>query len=131
MRINIIFPVETLDKPIISTAVKKYGVTINILRAQIDSAGGKVLAEIEGENIYDALDYIVSQGAIVKTIKEVVKVDKEKCIHCGACISVCVVNAITIDKKTREVKFDVEKCIGCGVCIKACPTKAISLSSQL
>ena len=46
-----------------------------------------------------------------------IKLEKDKCINCGKCISVC--------------KMDIHhvgdfECINCGECISSCPTKAIS-----
>ena len=48
------------------------------------------------------------------------RVDKEKCTDCGACI--------------RHCKLDVKKvgdteCIQCGECIESCPTCALSFKS--
>jgi ferredoxin len=53
-----------------------------------------------------------------------VKIDKNKCIACGACVKVCPVDAITI-KETAVV--DEETCIECGACINECPVEAIEL----
>ena len=52
-----------------------------------------------------------------------VKVDRNKCIYCGGCVSVCPVNALTL-KETR-IEADANKCIDCGACIKFCPVGAI------
>ena len=46
-----------------------------------------------------------------------IKLEKDKCINCGKCISVCKMDIHHVG--------DME-CINCGECISACPTKAIS-----
>jgi len=51
------------------------------------------------------------------------KVDQEKCLACGGCISVCSQDAILM-MASKAFVFS-EKCIGCGICIKTCPIGAI------
>lgn len=46
-----------------------------------------------------------------------IKLEKDKCINCGKCISVCKMDIHHVG--------DME-CINCGECISSCPTKAIS-----
>jgi len=58
-------------------------------------------------------------------------IDAYKCIHCGACTSVCKNNALTIDKTKYTLSFNEEKCIGCERCIDACPLRAIAVRVEL
>ncbi len=53
-----------------------------------------------------------------------VKIDKEKCTGCTACIDVCPVNAIKIEGGKAVVSED---CILCGACISQCSVGAITL----
>ena len=46
-----------------------------------------------------------------------IKLEKDKCVNCGKCISVCKMDIHHVG--------DIE-CINCGECISVCPTKAIS-----
>ncbi len=46
-----------------------------------------------------------------------IKLEKDKCINCGKCISVCKMDIHHVG--------DME-CINCGECISSCPTKAIT-----
>ena len=48
--------------------------------------------------------------------------DKEACISCRLCVSICPVNAI--EEKDSEFMLDEKKCIYCGLCIKNCSTSA-------
>jgi len=52
-----------------------------------------------------------------------IKINRSRCIYCGACVGVCPVLALTL--KETYVEYDKEKCINCGNCAKACPLKAI------
>ena len=47
-----------------------------------------------------------------------------ECIACGACQSVCPVEAISEGDGKYEI--DADACVDCGACEAACPTGAIS-----
>ncbi len=51
------------------------------------------------------------------------KIDKEKCLGCGACAEECPVEAISADEDGKYV-IDPEKCIECGACAGVCPVEA-------
>ena len=53
-----------------------------------------------------------------------VKIDKETCIGCGACVDVCPVAALSM--KDGKAECDEATCIDCGACIATCPVQAIS-----
>jgi TusA-related sulfurtransferase/ferredoxin len=48
--------------------------------------------------------------------------DKEACVSCQLCVSICPVDAI--EEKDSAFVLDEEKCIYCGLCIKNCSTSA-------
>ena len=48
--------------------------------------------------------------------------DKEACISCRLCVSICPVNAI--EEKGSAFVLDEKKCIYCGLCLKNCSTSA-------
>ena len=50
-------------------------------------------------------------------------VNKEICLACGGCISVCPQDAISMIADKASV--DKDKCISCEICIKTCPVGAI------
>jgi len=51
------------------------------------------------------------------------KIDKNKCLGCGACVSVCPHHAIIL--KNGKAEIDQKKCRQCGRCKEICPVKAI------
>ncbi|MEE4312525.1 MAG: 4Fe-4S dicluster domain-containing protein [candidate division KSB1 bacterium] len=48
---------------------------------------------------------------------------KVQCMHCNdaACVSACIVGALTKHPETGAVHYDPWKCIGCRYCMAACP----------
>lgn len=53
-------------------------------------------------------------------------VDKNICISCGTCVSICPVGAISFGKDGKA-EIDKKKCIHCGACQASCPVSAINL----
>ena len=52
-------------------------------------------------------------------LKPVIFVDKDKCVNCHRCISVCP-SKMCNDGSGEYVKINSDMCIGCGACIAAC-----------
>ncbi|VBB07037.1 Hypothetical protein LUCI_2281 [Lucifera butyrica] len=52
-----------------------------------------------------------------------VKVTKEQCIACGACVNTCPFGAITTEEDDKALIT--EACTACGACIDVCPVGAI------
>ena len=57
--------------------------------------------------------------------KMAAKVDKEKCVGCGACKEACPGEAIEI--KDGKAVVDEDKCLSCGACEGECPQEAIKV----
>ncbi|QUH22914.1 4Fe-4S binding protein [Methanobacterium alkalithermotolerans] len=115
-----------INKSIISDTMKLYDIDFNILKANISPRGGKMLVDISGPQESESIIFMEEKGIEVTPILKVVKKDSEKCFECGACVSLCPVNAICI-MDDWDIDIDNQKCIGCGFCISSCPTRAISL----
>jgi Pyruvate/2-oxoacid:ferredoxin oxidoreductase delta subunit len=54
-----------------------------------------------------------------------VKIDKNKCTGCCACLTVCPQAALTM--VTGKAEVDNKLCINCGICQQECLEKAIAL----
>lgn len=51
-------------------------------------------------------------------------IDKNKCCGCGACLNICLVSAIYMQKNNEGFLYpniDETKCTNCGLCYKSCP----------
>lgn len=55
-------------------------------------------------------------------------VDSNLCIGCGACASICPVNAIKL--VNGKAQINKEKCIHCGACQQFCPVGAIDINKE-
>ena len=53
------------------------------------------------------------------------RVDNEKCLRCGGCVSLCPTLSIELDE-AKGICIDKEKCISCGICTRFCPVGALS-----
>lgn len=65
------------------------------------------------------------------------KINVEKCLRCGLCVTQCPEKAIVVDDKETQfdslalytTRIDPEKCTDCGVCVSYewwCPAKAVA-----
>ncbi|HDP24503.1 MAG TPA: 4Fe-4S dicluster domain-containing protein [Deltaproteobacteria bacterium] len=54
-----------------------------------------------------------------------IEVDNDRCTGCGACVSRCFTQAITL--RNAKAFHDEERCKGCGVCASVCPEGAVSV----
>lgn len=56
-------------------------------------------------------------------IAKILKINKEKCIHCNLCVRSCPMDAISV--KNGAQKIELENCILCNDCKDVCPVDAI------
>lgn len=66
---------------------------------------------------YEGVMKIRSSGTVPRTPV----VDEAGCVHCGRCVAVCPMGAIT---EVNECHTDTGRCIDCCACVKACATGA-------
>ena len=59
-------------------------------------------------------------------MKKIAVVDQNRCVACGACMSVCPRAAISVWRGCYA-QVDQERCVGCGLCAKTCPAGCIAL----
>lgn len=127
VRILLRFPEKIADKPITAQVIMERKVPINILAAHVNQQGGEILVEIPSAEAEKVIEDFRKRGVIIEPHRPI-KVDIEECIECGACFSLCPVNAITF-KEDFSINFNQEKCLGstCRLCVDACPAKAIKV----
>ena len=53
-----------------------------------------------------------------------IKVDTNKCLHCGLCVGSCPHNAIFMNEVVLEFN---DACTSCGRCVKLCPMGALEM----
>lgn len=129
-RFTLIFSPESYSKPITYYLVKNFDLRINILRAEVTPGEeGHLLMELEGEdeNILQALQFLQDEQIKAIPANKQIAVNKDDCIHCGACTAVCFSGAIVMNRETWQTEFHPEDCIVCGLCINACPLRIISI----
>ena len=125
------FPESIVTKPITYRLVKEFNLEFNILRAEITpDMEGKMLIELRGdkEKIEQSIKYLTDTGVSVQEAAKDIIIDKNLCVDCGICTSICITQALCLDEKTSKLKFNKEKCILCELCLNCCPVSAIKVN---
>jgi ferredoxin len=125
------FPENIVTKPITYRLVKEFNLEFNILRAEITpDMEGKMLIELRGdkEKIEQSIKYLTNTGVSVQEAAKDIIIDKNLCVDCGVCTSICITQALILDEKTSKLKFNKEKCILCELCLNCCPVSAIKVN---
>ncbi len=129
-RILLRFSEENVAEPITSKVILELGIPMRIVTATVNSSGGDILLEVPAVHLDTIVQAFRNYGVEVKYPK-LISVDPDKCFDCGACYSLCPVDAISYDQD-NSVVFDEKICIGspCGLCVNSCPARAITLIEQ-
>jgi Fe-S-cluster-containing hydrogenase component 2 len=64
-----------------------------------------------------------------KILKRKAEVDKNSCVACGTCATVCPIGAIKIVAGVFA-EVDQLKCVGCSKCAKECPASVIEVVTK-
>ncbi|OPL12913.1 MAG: ferredoxin [delta proteobacterium ML8_D] len=125
------FPEKIVTKPLTYKLVKEFDLEFNILRAEITpDVEGKMLIELRGddEQINRAIEYLENNKVSVQEAGKDIIIDRDSCVDCGECTSVCITGALSLDKKDKKLVFDRDECILCELCIDSCPVRAIKVN---
>ncbi|MBN1803090.1 MAG: 4Fe-4S binding protein [Candidatus Lokiarchaeota archaeon] len=116
--------IQTLnDYSSIVNEILKEDVSLTILKFSTDSSGVKMLLDLPKEKVNSITESLKSRNILVNR-KGRVSIDKEKCVNCGGCISLCPTEALQFDANF-QLEFSEDKCIGCNLCLDSCPRQAI------
>jgi ferredoxin len=127
------FPPEISNNPVVYLLVQNYGLSFNILKAEINPGReGRMTLEISGDkdNCEQAMDFLAENGVIVASAAQRINRDEEGCMHCGMCTSMCPSRALRLDRESRLLRFDPERCNICGLCSRVCPVKAMHVEME-
>lgn len=117
------FSERQVNLPITSQIILNLKVPLNILNANVTPAGGEILVEVPPKDV-DRVIKAFKERNVAIAVQKGIEVDRERCVNCGACYSICPVDAISFEKDFSLV-FDQEKCVSCRLCVDTCPTRAI------
>ncbi|MCW3135423.1 MAG: 4Fe-4S dicluster domain-containing protein [Canidatus Methanoxibalbensis ujae] len=127
MKLLVCFPSHVHGMPYTAEVILETGAKINIDRANVDAVRGELIIDVPDEKAEHVIEQFRKRGVVVRRIKRTLTLKDERCVHCGACISVCPKGVFRFDREWR-IQVDEEKCVRCDVCVKACPTSALSLT---
>jgi heterodisulfide reductase subunit A len=108
-------PVDFGAEGVYLCGIAHYPKLISETVGQAYGAAGRVLTLLSH-------DTVVASGSVCE-------VDENKCVSCGACITVCAYGAIEFyqSPQGRKARVNPVLCKGDGLCNAKCPTEAISL----
>jgi len=128
-RIVLHIPPKLVTEPLIYRLVKDYDIAVNILKAEVvENDEGLLVLGIQGRQskLKAGKAYLRAQGVRLQALQRDVRLNEERCTHCGACTGQCPTAALAMNDDF-EVTFDAEKCIACGHCAVACAYDAIEV----
>ena len=128
--INVMVPFRLIkridDYSRIINEILKHDISFNVLKFSTNSSGINLLLDIPEEKV-NTITISLRQNEIQVNKKGRVILDKDICIDCGACVSLCPTDALYF-KEDNSIDFEEDKCLGCLICIDSCPRGAIEES---
>lgn len=103
--------------------ILKHDISFNILKFSLISSGVTLLLDVPDDKIETITESLKENNVIINK-KGRIKVDFDKCIDCGACVSLCPIDALYMNGEDR-LEYSEEKCISCLLCLDSCPRYAI------
>ncbi len=125
MKLLLRFPSYLHEEPYTAEVILETGAKINIDRANVDAVRGELIIDVPRDNVERVASLFREKGVEVRKLMKLIAWDEARCIHCGACISVCPTSVFKFDT-SWNVYLEEEKCIRCEVCVKACPLGALA-----
>ena len=126
MMILLKYDSKSVREPIIARTAIETGALLNIIKASVGARQGEIVIEVEDAKVEEVMKKLRAFGVEAIKIEGRIEKDEERCVHCGACISICPVEVFSVGDD-KKVMAEPEKCIRCGVCVTVCPLSALSL----
>ncbi|MCD6248353.1 MAG: 4Fe-4S binding protein [Hadesarchaea archaeon] len=119
---------DKAEEPILASVIRQTDVPINILHADLGAKGGEILIAIDApeDKVEKTISLFRELGIGVEEIKKAIELDKDACIECGACVSLCPTGALSLTKD-YSVELVEDKCVYCEICVPSCPVRALKL----
>lgn len=121
MKLLLRYPLPLDEMPYTAEVILETGAKINIDRATRD----ELIVDVLGDNVEHVAELFREKGVEVRKLLKLITWDEERCIHCGACISVCPTRVFTFNP-SWNINLEGEKCVRCEICVKACPLSALA-----
>lgn len=131
--VQLSFHADISGEPLVCHLVREYGLTFNILKAQITPRKeGHLTLELMGEpqRLQEGIAYLRERGVNVTGMANEVRKDDALCMHCGMCTALCPTGALQVAADTRLVLFSRENCTACGLCVRICPVNAMLMDMR-
>lgn len=68
-------------------------------------------------------------GGLLFMVRKIIRINEDKCVGCGLCVSACHENAIGMVDGKAKLLHD-NYCDGLGNCLPVCPTEAITFEER-
>jgi len=121
MKLLLRYPLPLDEMPYTAEVILETGAKINIDRATRD----ELIVDVPGDDVEHVAELFREKGVEVRKLLKLITWDEERCIHCGACISVCPTRVFTFNP-SWNINLEEEKCVRCEICVKACPLSALA-----
>ncbi len=129
MKVLLRYSSVTSKEPHIAKVILETNAMINIVRANVSPVGGETVLDVSDDKCEKVVELFRSRGVEVVLLPAPILLYEDKCLHCGACVSICPTEVFGLEDDWH-LKLDGGKCIQCGVCITACPFGAPRLSED-
>ena len=71
----------------------------------------------------------VANNGVIMALRNIVKIDEEKCNGCGRCVNACAEGAIQMIDGVAKLVSEIY-CDGLGACLDCCPVDAIAIEQR-
>lgn len=116
MKLLLKYPLPLDEMPYTAEVILETGAKINIDRATRD----ELIVDVPEDDVDAVAALFNKKGVEVRRLRKLIIKDEDRCIHCGACISVCPTKVFSFDTSWKIISEE-DKCVLCEVCVKACP----------